>query len=406
MKKKLILVLPAVLGLVIFLATYQAPKTSPINRDGASRSAPPTASITMLESTIPVDSAIAARVRTILEEEAPARGVFKYAITGLTIKSGYYYVSVAGMPMEATAMHLKDAVWLGTVQLANVATMPGLVTEVMSSQPVKTSQTAVNPGRGGAGNILPFRSGTQAQYGISAVHNCGFSLTGWKAVDLFPAENMIYSSMAGEINYICRDATQVAIRIGDNLYTHLADGGQQVGDKYTQGQPISGMVLGTFSDTCGVSDQGAQAYHVHFCFVPDNTGFFHADDYTLNTATGTWNKGQETINPLGYLTANWVSANVISGPAAGGNIWDSTVGGVTSMAQHTAAMLPVHTDFKMAETVLGNAGPAFDLIYTVILGNFDLTVPLWVIGIVTALELVRIGYAAWLWVKKAIPIIG
>jgi hypothetical protein len=260
-------------------------------------------------------------------------------------------------------------------------------------------------GTGGAGNILPFRSGTSAQYGMSGVHSCGFQLNGWQAVDFFPAEDMIYSSKAGEINYICRDNTQVAIRIGDNLYTHLADGGQLVGDTYAQGQAISGMVPGTFNDTCGVSNQSAQAYHVHFCFYPTHD-VWAADGYTLSTITGNWTKNGETYEPLEYLTADWSNAGVVLGPVAGGNIWDSVTGGVTSMVGHTVEALPAHTDMGMANTVLGSAGPALDLIYTVVLSNFNLTVPMWCIGIIFVLETVRIAYAGWMWVKKAIPIIG
>lgn len=401
--KKVLIALPAVICVVLFLIWS---KSSPIAPNSTVQPVDETVGITLLDSTIPVEAAIERQVKKLLAVDAPIRSVFVYAITDVVDKNGYYTVSVAGLPIGSNAMHLGDAVWLGSVQLAKMPGLPGLVTDLMSSQPTD-NMISVKEGRGGAGNILPFRSGTQAQYGISAVHNCGYSLNGWKAVDLFPAENMVYSSLSGEVNYVCRDTTQIALRIGDNLYTHLVDNDAQVGDQYSQGQAISGMVSGAFDDTCGVSDQGESAYHVHFCFLPDATGFYHADGYALNTATGSWTKtGGDTVNPLGYLTADWANAGIIPGPAAGANIWDSTVSGVTSMVDHTAAILPVHVDLKMADTVLGNAGPAFDLMYTVVLANFDLTVPLWVIGIITVLEIARIGYASWMWVKRAIPIIG
>lgn len=403
MIKKVLIALPALICIILFLVWS---KSSPVDQNNTVQPVDEPSGITLLASTIKVDPPIERQVERLLAVDAPIRSVFVYAITDLVDKNGYYYVSVAGLPIGSTKMFLGDALWLGSVQLAKMPGLPGFVTELMASQQTeKTIQVKQTIG-GGAGNILPFRSGTQAQYGMSAVHNCGFSLNGWKAVDFFPSEDMVYSSMAGEVNYVCRDTTQVALRIGDNLYTHLVDNGAQVGDQYTQGQAISGMVPGTFTNSCGVADQGESQYHVHFCFQPDPTGFFHADGYALNTATGTWTKGQDQVNPLGYLTADWQDATIIPGPAAGANVWDSTVNGVTSMVNHTADALPQHVDLKMADTVLGNVGPAFDLMYTVILANFDLTIPLWVIGIITTLELVRIAYAGWMWVKRAIPIIG
>jgi len=404
MKNKLIVILP---GLVVIIALLL---NAPGQHDstGQQQKATQNSVITMLASTMPVDLALQNRVMETLTIDAMQRGVFVYAITDVSQRNGYYFVSVSGLPLGATEMHLIDSTWLGMVQLPLQPDLAGYVVELQPSQPTDmlASMDTPNYGTGGAGNILPFRSGTQAQYGTSGVHTCGFNLNGWKAVDLFPAENMIYSSRSGEINYVCRDDTQVAIRIGENLYTHLADNGQQVGDIYQQGQAISGMVPGTFNDTCGISNQNEGTYHVHFCFLPDPDNTFHADGYTLNTNTEIWSKGETTVDILGYLTADWSNAGVSTGATAGGNVWDSTVGGITSMVENTANSLPVHTDMGMVNTVIGSAGPAMDLIYTVVLSNFNLTVPMWVMGIIFVLETVRIAYAGWMWVKKAIPIIG
>lgn len=412
MIKKLIYLL---IPLVVVVAILSIPPAAPVPQNGAGQPGGQQITttngvITMLPSTMPVAQAVQNRVMDLLTPAAPARGVFVYAITDVAQRNGYYYVSVSGQPIGSTAMHLQNSIWLGSIQLVDVAGLPGLVVDLQPSQPVDSTnlvKSEINTGSGGSGAILPFRNGTTAQYGISGVHDCGFSLNGWKAVDFFPSENMVYSSLAGEINYVCRDSTQVALRIGDNLYTHLADTGQLAGDRYTQGQPISGMVPGTFDDTCGVADQNPGTYHVHFCFQPTAHGtIFNADGYTLNVLTEDWTKGADTISPLGYLTADWANAGVVVRQSGSGNIWDSTVGGVNSMVNNTINILPAHIDMGMGSKVLGSAGPAFDLMYTVVLANFNLTVPLWVLGIIVVLETVRIAYAGWMWVKKAIPIIG
>jgi hypothetical protein len=403
MKKIIFALIPALL-VVAILATLQNNTPGPPETAGQ-QLASTNGIISMLASSLPVDLALQNRVMAVLTQDAPQRGVFKYAITNISKKSGYLYVSVAGLPMDAEKMSLGASMWLGMVQLSTDPGHPGLVVDLQAPQPPSPTDL-INTGTGGAGYLLPFRSGTTAQYGTSGVHNCGFSLNSWKAVDFFPAENMVYTSRPGEINYICRDSTQVALRIGDNLYTHLVDTGQQTGDSYGHGQAISGMVPGTYTGTCGVATQGAQAYHVHFCFLPSASGTFIADGYTLDVATQDWTKGQEVASPLDYLTADWENAGTFTGHRRGGNVWDSTIGGVNSMVHNTVSILPAHVDMGMSNTVMGSAGPAFDLIYTVVLSNFDLTVPLWVLGIIFVLETVRIAYAGWMWVKKAIPIIG
>lgn len=175
-----------------------------------------------------------------------------------------------------------------------------------------------------AGSILPFNVGTTATFGIAGVHDCGFG-TNWKAVDFFPAENMVYSSEDATIDYVCRDENQVSIKMGDHLYAHLQDVGQEIGDFYSQGQQIAPMVYGTLNSECGNTDQLQSNYHVHYCFIP-NGNFFDADNYNLHIDTEEWmyvdSVGMSVVHVGGTLTANWKGSRTTVGGKPMVNIWD------------------------------------------------------------------------------------
>lgn len=179
------------------------------------------------------------------------------------------------------------------------------------------------------GYILPFHG--SATYGERGVHDCGFS-TGWKAVDLLPSENMVYASAAGTVSYVCRDSNQVALKVGDNLYTHLKDTGQKVGDQYYQGQAIGPMVTGSFNTACGYAEQAADHYHVHFCFVPDANGNFLADGYNLNINTGVWTKDGKTTQTGDQLVASGVSSVPVYGSQGMFNIFDFLLAGLDGIS--------------------------------------------------------------------------
>lgn len=365
--------------------------------------------ITMLPPTIKVPTDINNSVVAALERESGRLDVTTFAVTGLSARSGYTYVSVAGFPAMRPGQYwnLDSAIWIGNVVVkdssAVVATIPN---DAITQQPLHAPGPE-QTGRGGGTAFLPFASGSTAQYGIAGVHDCGFSLNGWKAVDLFPSSNMVYSSLGGEVNYVCRDGTQVALRIGNNLYDHLVDTGQQIGDKYTQGQALGSLVPGTFNTACGYASQNADAYHVHFCFIPDG-GNYYADGYTLSMASQTWTKGAENVAVGGTLTAAWTDANgnPVPSPTGGANFWDYAIGGVTGALGKVLPAFPTHQAMGMADNVIRYIKPPLDLAYTLILVNFDMTIPLWVIGIIFTLEAVRLIYAGYMWIKRAIPLIG
>jgi hypothetical protein len=313
-------------------------------------------------------------------------------------------VSVAGFPLNQQMPYsLDNAVWTGRVTLAPDGT-GALVDDAL---PAALLGTTENLGTGGAGDWLPFRNGSQAQYGVLGVHNCGFGLIGWEAVDLFPADNNVYAATAGEVQYMCRDGTQMSFRVGDHMYVHLVDTGLSVGTRIEQGQLLSSLVKGTFNATCGNASQGAEYGHVHFCFIA-NGNQYTSDGYTLNTQSGEWTKGEEVVSPLGYLTAAWTTADGAPAPASmvGANLWDEMTKGFVSLFERSTAMFPFHQDFGFSERVITIAATTLRLVYAVVLVNFQMTVVIWVFGIISALEAVRLTYAAYMWIKRAIPVVG
>lgn len=360
--------------------------------------------VTMFPPTIPVGEDTQQAIKSLLETKAPERGVFVYQITDISCKAAYCYASVAGYPLGTEAPNLDIAIWLGRVTLAQDG--PGEVEDftVPMNEGGGTYIVSQPGDYGGSGYQLPFANGTTAMYGVLGVHNCGFALNGWKAVDLFPSTDMVYASIGGEVTYVCRDGTQMALRIGDSLYTHLEDNGTEQGRYYNQGQAISSLVPGSYTASCGYAAQAAGAAHVHFCF-PDY-GTFQADGYTLDTTTGLWTKGSDTVDVEGTLTADWANATVDPGqppnPTGGGNFWDMMTGAMLQVVYKVLPVIPDHKAMQLAERVLTVAATTLEVIYWIILTNFDMTVPIWVFSIWIVLELARLIYIVFVWIAKII----
>lgn len=306
--------------------------------------------------------------------------------------------------------------WIDIALLLYLGVMAPLIGRASMQQPAAPelpqapTENANIPTRyipgGGAGDILPFYKNTQAQYGPAGVHNCGFSLNGWLAVDLFPNNGEVYAANTGDVSYVCRDSTQMSIRVGDHMYVHLVDTGIKVGDHINQGQRISTLVKGNFNDTCGNATQNPDAGHVHFCFIPDGNSYT-ADGWTLNTLDGNWRRGVDTVGTTGYLTAIWENANVaIPGSTVGANFWDGMAGGLVSFVSQILPVFPSHEAYGIAEKIIGVIKTPMDLVYNLVLVNFNMTITIWCFGIISALELIRLIYAGYMWVKRAIPVIG
>lgn len=372
--------------------------------------------LTMLPSTVPVEPELESAVARALASEATERSIFTWAITDVSEHADYWVVSVAGLPYNAERMRLDDALWLGTVTIVDLPDLPGSV----DPQPMTNmDQTAVQPdassgsdnleggktGIGGSAYLLPWRDGTLATYGIAGVHNCGYG-TNWKAVDFFPEENMIYASMKSETSYVCRDATQVTIRAAEFIYAHLEDIGQQVGDQYQAGGQIGSVVAGSFDDTCGYAAQQENHYHVHYCFADSAYYQFHADGYVLTTTLGTWSKDGQNYSPGDQLTAEWSTNGDPSQLAPGSNLFDMLAGAALAIFDKVLPNFGHHAAMDLAARILGPASAILNLVYNIVLMNFDMTAVGWVVGIILTVEAARLVVISIGWIGKGVKLLA
>lgn len=350
------------------------------------------------------------QVLDILAADAARRGVWTYAVTSAEIRGGYLYASVAGFPANQdinAPWTLDQAIWLGSVIKADGAKTGTVQGDSFGAQ------SAPMQG-GGSGYIFPWYKNTWAMYGELGVHDCGFSLNGWRAVDFFPMNDLkawpplsplnIYASQSGEISYVCRDNTQISYRVGDLMYVHMQDNGMQIGTQITQGQLLGPVVNGTFSDTCGNAEQDENLGHVHFCFLPYNNSWA-ADGYTLDTQNGTWFTENEVFETADFLRATWQDAgSVVDLPssAMGNNFWDSIVAALYPTMQSSVAVLPDHQMAEIGDRSTTILIPVLQLLWP-FLSLFKLTWWAWALGIIAILETLRIAFAVVMWGKKVLP---
>ena len=171
---------------------------------------------------------------------------------------------------------------------------------------------------------FPWYPGTRMQYGQRGVHDNGFPghTPGWLAVDLVSdgdtgaghAPNLLLASAAGTISYKCEpDRRQgertTAVRIGNLMYTHLLNSADLYeGRSVFQHEVLGQLESGTFNETCGYADQQDDHFHVHLGF-PD-TGTITFEDWTLNMASGVWQRGSETRGIGGWFEAGGTFVDV------------------------------------------------------------------------------------------------
>lgn len=268
---------------------------------------------------------------------------------------------------------------------------------------------------GDSGRAFPWELGKQMFFGSLGVHTGGYGQAGWLAVDFMSgnvygpqaAPPKAYASISGTIDYVCRDSTSLAIKTGDVLYSHLVDdAGLIVGVSLDQSEYISGIVTGSFTDTCGYAVQNADHYHIHFAFPVDGDGMYYMEDYRLNPTTEIWkNLDGDEVEVGGWLTSTG------GGTGGGGgdtgnitNFWDYIISGVDMIATSVVGMLPTHQTIQLSYMVATYASTPVRIFASMAILKFGLVVLL--VGIIVFLEIVRALISAWMWIKRAIPVVG
>jgi len=114
------------------------------------------------------------------------------------------------------------------------------------------------------------------------------------------------------------------------------------------------------------------------------------------------------VVPGGSLLAEWATGiepdfgpgYLYQGEYSGDNFFDWIVGGVLETVFRLAAITPDHTAIGLAQKMIGLAQTAVAVIWTVTATNFDMTLVMWAIGIVLAVEAIRLVMIGWRIAKK------
>ena len=124
------------------------------------------------------------------------------------------------------------------------------------------------------------------------------------------ANDAVYASDAGTVDYVCNDDTTVAVRTynsttGDYfIYAHLRDNAMLVLDReFSQGESIGQLKHGSFDDFCGWAEQKDNHWHLHWMFTPGTSNTFQAEDCILFFSDKKWHCG--ATNVIG--TGQWLT---------------------------------------------------------------------------------------------------
>jgi hypothetical protein len=262
--------------------------------------------------------------------------------------------------------------------------------------------------------IFPWYPGSAVAYGPRAVHPEGYS-TGWLAVDLWSnggtgmAPNQVYAAASGTIHILCNDGFQQWLRIGDLTYGHLEIGSWREGQSVTQKESLGAMKTGTFDTRCGYAIQNAGSWHLHLGF-PGGYGSISFENCTLNMATQKWDCGGSIVDVGGNLTSTWTGTPIIN-PGSGGsiaanNLWGYLINGIKGIVGFILPIFPDGNGIGVLAQLINYADAPLEIIYVIILSNIPMTIPALVVTFIISSEVIRWAYAAYMKIKRAIPVVG
>lgn len=301
----------------------------------------------VIYTTLPVNGDLRDRVDAWLAATPPTNEIY-YAIT-YTQQHGIdaHYVSLVALrlnsPDESWSFTGDEdsgetkVAWFGTVLVYDDGSVELYSTsggETSSAFKLASAELPA-PARGAGGGAyvrFPWQPSKAVKYGVLGVHSAGYSLsaTNWRAVDLVSGSDMgsgaandqVYASVAGEVDYVCQDSDSVAIKVsggGDEfLYAHMLDNANlTIGHAFAAGAVIGSLKHGSFAGdlvgNCGYALQTAEHWHLHWGFKMADTHFqaegciltqvlsVGAGDVVIGTS-GAWKCGNTTVNVNGLLT--------------------------------------------------------------------------------------------------------
>jgi hypothetical protein len=398
----------------------------------------PNPNITWAASTITVTGALRNAMASVLHATPPTgvTGSVYGLLAADTDGSGGWYISLSaltGVIAPYTDWEvLTNSVWMSSLHCTGAE--PSWTCIYYSPSNSMNAQNAT-------GLVFPWQSGSWARYGNAGIHHDnGTMLPGDSAVDFFGDDSWngsmppaVYTAAAGTVISHCDGAHNGGIVVkgasGSFMYFHLMPGQSKmaVGTSLQQGERIGELAHGSFNDApCGSASQGANAYHIHFAFLPSGS-FFQIGGCSLDLGSGSWLCGTSTIFPGGDLPNGGepgpgptpgpgtptitpggpTLTPVPAGGEGGQHIWNGPLTALVGFFNTVPPKIfPTHTPIGLYEW--------FDRIYTVITDFAWLIVRsglVWMVpgitvwGIIVTLELVRWIYAAWR-LLAGLPFIG
>lgn len=344
-----------------------------------------------------------------------------YAVTDLYHIGSIYMVSLAGLSSSADPDNwtITDALWLGTAAVADDYSTAAI--EGTAAYDAMT-QGVVYDDWGGDDStpLFPWESGRMAYFGTRAVHDAGYGLDGWQAVDWVSGpsygtnfyQNGIYASEDAQITYVCRDDTSVAVRAGNFLYAHLADNSTlQQGYKLRKGVKFAELVPGSFNDKCGWAAQQPDSYHIHWGFYASG-GKLVIEDWTLDTASSTWSRGNQTVHVGDAMLSTGTSYpengeeenGDYEAALDGSHFWDSPINSIiTFVTKKIIPRFPEGQSREIGKTYMNSAGVAIRIFFVLLKSNFNLGIFVFVFLFISFIEPIRLLYAGYKLIKDAIP---
>lgn len=347
----------------------------------------------IVDTTVPVDSAVRDALDDWLAADPPEASVSYYAVTYTQADGLDTLVSLAGLDIgnpDDEWRLLENGVWTGTVRVAYNGQVSPLIPAQAYTPGVKVLASAAAQ-QGIAYVLFPFERGKGMVYGTNGVHSGAYTVPNGQAIDLVGGDDLgsniagpgVYASVNGEVDYVCTDGTSVAVRTYNSdtgayfAYAHLEDNANLVLEhEFVQGAQMATLVYGSFDDNCGSASQQPNHYHLHWVFQPGETGErFFAEGCILNLDTEKWFCDENTIQPGGVLyhfQITWFDEDAV-GQTQTSFFDEFLVGLISIFDRGVIKLLPAHTSPTMLVRILANGIVlVFRVAFVLVKGNFNL----------------------------------
>jgi hypothetical protein len=387
----------------------------------------------VFDTTIPVDGGVRADIDAWLATDNPSIGTY-YAITYARADGVDWIVCIVAMNLDSpdedwslteNAQGESKLIWLGTVRVYSDHSVELLTDPQEGTAGFSRLAAPLLPAPGGGPSIRwPFQIGKTVMYGPRGVHNAGYSSYGtdMKALDLVSGSDMgsgaandqVFASWGGDVDYVCEDGTSTTIRVNDEagnkfIYAHMVDNAAlEVDHTFNKGDVIATLVHGTFDDDCGYADQQPNHWHLHWGFEPANNAYT-VEGCVINTNTASIRCGDKTINTGSFITGMGGTPGYDDGRSSTPTFWDYLlVGFISIFDRGILKLLPEHSSPTLLPlTILTTIRFVLRLTYVLLISNFNMGPAMAALFLALAFRFIVVGaiYLVFVFLRtaKAIP---